>query len=122
MLILGPEFLDRFPERIVNVHPALLPDDEGIEVLTSHGRLPALRGPRPVRDALRQRLPATGATVHYVTNAVDCGPVILREEVSILPDDDELQLHERIKFVEHRLLPRAVAMALAAVSTPNVVR
>ena len=122
MLILGPEFLDRFPERIVNVHPALLPDDEGIEVLTSHGRLPVLRGPRPVRDALRQRLPATGATVHYVTNAVDCGPVILCEEVSILPDDDELQLHERIKFVEHRLLPRAVAMALAAVSTPNVVR
>jgi phosphoribosylglycinamide formyltransferase 1 len=122
MLILGPVFLDRFPGRIVNVHPALLPDGEGIEVLTSHGRLPALRGPRTVRDALRQRLPATGATVHYVTNAVDCGPVILREEVPILPDDDEIQLHERIKSVEHRLLPRAVTMALAAVSRSNVER
>jgi phosphoribosylglycinamide formyltransferase-1 len=116
MLILGPRFLNTFPERIVNVHPALLPDGEGTEVLTSYGRLPALRGARTVRDALRQRLPATGATVHYVTNAVDCGPVILREEVPILPDDDEVQLHERIKIVEHRLLPRAVAMALAAVS------
>ena len=116
MLILGPRFLNTFPGRIVNVHPALLPDGEGAEVLTSYGCLPALRGARTVRDALRQRLPATGATVHYVTNAVDCGPVILREEVPILPDDDEVQLHERIKIVEHRLLPRAVAMALAAVS------
>jgi phosphoribosylglycinamide formyltransferase 1 len=113
MLILSPEFLHAFPGRIVNVHPALLPDGGGIEVLTSHGRLPALRGPRAVRDALRQRLPATGATVHYVTTTVDSGPVILREEVPVLPDDDEVRLHERIKAVEHRLLPRAVAMALA---------
>jgi phosphoribosylglycinamide formyltransferase 1 len=122
MLILGPRFLNLFPGRIVNVHPALLPDGDGVEVLTSHGRFPALRGPRTVRDALRQRLPATGVTVHYVTNAVDCGPVILREEVPILPDDDEGQLHERIKSVEHRLLPRAVAMALEAVSASNVER
>ena len=113
MLILGPQFLNAFPGRIVNVHPALLSDGEANEVQTSYGRLPVLRGPRTVRDALRQRLPATGATVHYVTNAVDCGPVILREEVPVLPDDDEVRLHARIKAVEHRLLPRAVAMVLA---------
>ena len=64
----------------------------------------------------------TGATVHYVTTAVDSGPVILREEVPVLPDDDEVRLHERIKSVEHRLLPRAVAMALAGVSAANVER
>jgi phosphoribosylglycinamide formyltransferase 1 len=122
MLILTPAFLDTFPGRIVNVHPALLPDGGGDEVLTTHGRLPALRGPRAVRDALRRRLPATGATVHYVTTAVDSGPVILREEVPILPDDDEIRLHERIKAVEHRLLPRAVAMALADVLASNVER
>ena len=122
MLILAPQFLEAFPGRIVNVHPALLPDGDGVEVLTSHGRLPALRGPRTVRDALRQRLPATGATVHYVTNAVDCGPIILREEVPILPDDDENRLHERIKSVEHRLLPRAVELALAAVSAAEIER
>ena len=122
MLILSPVFLDRFPGRIVNVHPALLPDGDGVEVLTSHGRLPALRGPRVVRDALRQRLPATGATVHYVTRAVDTGPVILREEVPVLLEDDEVQLHERIKSVEHQILPRAVAMALAARSPSNVER
>ena len=120
MLILTPAFLHRFPGRIVNVHPALLPDCGDIEVLTSHGRLPALRGPRAVRDALAQRLPVTGATVHYVTTAVDAGPVILREEVAIHPDDDETRLHERIKTVEHRLMPRAVAMALAAISASNV--
>jgi phosphoribosylglycinamide formyltransferase-1 len=122
MLILTREFLDGFPGRIVNVHPALLPDDGGIEVLSSQGSLPALRGPRAVRDALRQRLPATGATVHFVTTAVDSGPVILREEVPVLPDDDEVRLHDRIKTVEHRLLPRAVAMALEAVSASNVER
>jgi phosphoribosylglycinamide formyltransferase-1 len=120
MLILTAEFLDAFPEQVVNVHPALLPDDGGIEVLTSHGCLPALRGPRAVRDALKQRLPATGATVHYVTTTVDSGPVILREEVPVLPDDDEIRLHERIKAVEHRLLPRAVAMALAGGSTSRM--
>ncbi|MBW3632497.1 MAG: phosphoribosylglycinamide formyltransferase [Chloroflexi bacterium] len=116
MLILTPAFLGRFPGPIVNVHPALLPDDGGSEVLTSRGLLPALRGARAVKDALAQRLPVTGATVHYVTTAVDAGPVILRQEVPVLPDDDEMRLHERIKTVEHRLLPRAIAMALAASS------
>ena len=120
MLILTPSFLDRFPGPIVNVHPALLPNDGGIEVFTSRGFLPALRGARAVRDALAQQLPVTGATVHYVTTAVDAGPVILREEVSVLPDDDEIRLHERIKTVEHRLLPRAVAIALGANLTSTV--
>jgi phosphoribosylglycinamide formyltransferase 1 len=120
MLILTPAFLDRFPGPIVNVHPALLPDDGGIEVLTSCGLLPALRGARAVRDALAQRFPVTGATVHYVTTVVDAGPVLLRQEVPVLPDDNEIRLHERIKTVEHRLLPRAVAMALAATSSSTM--
>ena len=120
MLILTPAFLDRFPGPIVNVHPALLPDDGGTEVLTSRGYLPALRGARAVKDALARRLPVTGATVHYVTTAVDAGRVILRQEVPVLPDDDETRLHERIKSIEHRLLPRAVAMALAASSNSMV--
>jgi phosphoribosylglycinamide formyltransferase-1 len=113
MLILTPAFLARFPGSIINVHPALLPDGEGIEVLSSHGPLPALRGPRVVRDALALQLPLTGATVHYVTESVDSGPVILREEVPIYPGDDEATLHERIKAVEHELLPRAAKIALA---------
>lgn len=113
MLILGPAFLERFPGRIVNVHPALLPDDDGAEIESTVGLLPALRGARVVRDALTLNLAATGATVHVVTPTVDAGPVIMREEVAVYPDDDEASLHARIKRVEHRLLPRAVGMALA---------
>lgn len=116
MLILSPAFLDRFPGRIVNIHPALLPSDGGDEVASSQGALPALRGPRVVRDALAQGLPITGATTHWVTATVDSGPVILCEEVTIAPEDDEARLHERIKHVEHRLLPRAVAQALTEIS------
>ncbi|MFN8594281.1 MAG: phosphoribosylglycinamide formyltransferase [Thermomicrobiales bacterium] len=114
MLILGPAVLGRFPGRIVNVHPALLPDGDEALVASSHGPLPALRGHQTVREALALDMPLTGATVHYVTETVDAGPVILREEVPIFPGDDEAGLHERIKTVEHRLLPQAVAMALAA--------
>jgi phosphoribosylglycinamide formyltransferase-1 len=113
MLLLGRATLDRFPGRILNVHPALLPDDAGPTVATSRGPLPALRGAHAVRDALRERLPVTGATIHHVIQTVDAGPVVLREEVPILPDDDELTLHTRIKSVEHRLLPQAVAKLLA---------
>lgn len=112
MLVLTPAFLDRFAGRIINVHPALLPDDGTDVVLASCGEVPALRGARAVRDALMLRRPVTGVTVHHVTAAVDAGPVILREEVPILPDDDEARLHARIKEVEHRLLPQAVAMLL----------
>ncbi len=112
MLVLTPAFLDRFPGRVVNVHPALLPDGGGETVATTAGPLPVLRGARTVRDALRRGLPLTGATVHYVTEIVDDGPVLLREEVPISPDDDETSLHERIKRTEHQLLPRAVALAL----------
>lgn len=117
MLILGPAFLERFSGRIVNVHPALLPEGDAIEVASSVGPLPALRGARVVRDALALGLPVTGATVHVVTPTVDAGPVVLSEEVAVLPGDDEESLHARIKVVEHRLLPRAVGLALSQLAT-----
>jgi phosphoribosylglycinamide formyltransferase-1 len=117
MLVFTQPFLDRFPGRIINIHPALLPDDGETEVIASCGVLPALRGPRVVRDALTLGMPLTGATVHYVTLAVDAGPAIVREEVPIHSGDDEETLHERIKSVEHQLLPRAVAIALAGMDS-----
>jgi phosphoribosylglycinamide formyltransferase 1 len=115
MLLLGPVTLSRFEGRIINVHPALLPEQGGDLVMSSAGPVPALRGATAVQDALRHGLPVTGATVHVVTEELDDGPVILREEVAILPDDDETALHERIKQVEHRLLPRAAALMLEQV-------
>lgn len=113
MLILGQPVLERYQGRVINVHPALLPDGTEEVVESSRGPMPVLRGAHAVRDALRQRLPLTGATVHVVTSVVDTGPVLLREEVPILEGDDQDRLHNRIKRVEHGLLPRAVALALA---------
>lgn len=112
MLLLSDAFLDRFPERIVNVHPALLPDDGGPLVATSRGVVPALRGAHAARDALRLGLPVTGATVHLVTLACDAGPVLARAEAPILAGDDETRLHDRIKAIEHRLLPAAIGRLL----------
>jgi phosphoribosylglycinamide formyltransferase-1 len=98
MRILGPGFVHAFPDRIVNTHPSLLP---------------AFRGAHPVADALAYGVKVTGCTVHLVDEEVDHGPVLFQEAVSVQPDDDERSLHERIKAVEHRLLPQAVELVAA---------
>jgi phosphoribosylglycinamide formyltransferase 1 len=114
MRVLSPAFLERFPGAVINQHPALLPDGDGVTFTTSHGlTIPALRGAHVVADALRLGLPVTGCTVHRVTPAVDAGPVLARAEVPILPDDDEATLHERIKQAERPLIA-AVIRRLAA--------
>ncbi|HHC08494.1 MAG TPA: phosphoribosylglycinamide formyltransferase [Actinobacteria bacterium] len=98
MRILGPEAIARYPNRIVNVHPSLLP---------------AFPGARAVAQSLAYGVKVSGATVHFVDEEVDHGPIISQEPVPVLPDDDEATLHRRIQAVEHRLLPEAVD-ALAA--------
>jgi len=98
MRILGPTTLEAFPNRILNTHPSLLP---------------AFPGGHAVRDALAHGVAVTGATVHLVDASLDGGPIVAQEAVAILDGDDEAALHERIKAVEHRLLPRAVALLLA---------
>ncbi|NHC15949.1 phosphoribosylglycinamide formyltransferase [Motilibacter deserti] len=89
MRILGTEFLGRFPDRVLNTHPALLP---------------AFPGAHAVRDALAYGVAVTGCTVHLVDAGVDTGPVVAQEPVRVEPGDDEATLHERIKVVERRLL------------------
>ena len=98
MHLLTPAFLDRFPGRIVNVHPALLP------------RFP---GTHPIDDALAAGVPETGATVHFVDEGVDTGPVIRQEAVPIEPGDTVETLRARIQAVEHRLLPTVVRELIA---------
>jgi phosphoribosylglycinamide formyltransferase-1 len=95
MRILGASTVRAFRDRILNVHPSLLP---------------AFPGARSVRDALDWGVKVTGATVHLVDEEVDHGPVVLQEPVLVLPDDDERALHQRIQAVEHRLLPRAARL------------
>ena len=114
MRVLSASFLERFPERVINQHPALLPDDGGDTVTTSSGLvIPALRGAHVVADALRFRLPVTGCTIHRVTPRVDDGPILARAEVPILPDDTVESLHERIKAVERRLIVATVNRLLS---------
>lgn len=89
MRILGPAFLGRFTDRVVNTHPALLP---------------AFPGAHAVRDALAHGAKVTGCTVHVVDAGVDSGPIIAQRAVDVRDDDDEAALHERIKAVERTLL------------------
>jgi phosphoribosylglycinamide formyltransferase-1 len=93
MQMLCPSFLDRFPDRVVNVHPALLP---------------AFPGAHAVEEALAAGVTETGATVHLVDEGVDTGAVIRQETVAVLPGDTPETLHARIQAVEHRLLPEVV--------------
>jgi phosphoribosylaminoimidazolecarboxamide formyltransferase / IMP cyclohydrolase len=102
MRIVGPATLEAFDGRILNTHPALLP---------------AFPGSRAVRDALEHGAKLTGCTVHVVDATLDGGPIVAQEAVPILDGDDEASLHDRIKRVEHRLLPRAVAAFLAGAVT-----
>lgn len=109
MRVMSTAFIERFAGRIINQHPALLPDQPVDTYRTESGYVvPAVRGAHAVRDALRLGLPVTGCTVHYVISEVDAGPVLARAEVPISPDDDEVSLHERIKQHERRMIVEVV--------------
>ena len=110
MRILSAAFLEQFPQRVINIHPALLPDDgTGSTFTTKNGtQIPAFRGLHAVQQALDAGVKITGSCVHFVTPEVDAGPVICRQEVVIEEGDTEETLHERLKVVEHRLIVEAV--------------
>jgi len=93
MHLLRPSFLRRFPERVVNVHPAPLPE---------------FPGAHPLEDVLEAGAAAAAATVHYVDEGVDTGTVIASEPVPVLAGDTVESLRERVHEAEHRLLPRVV--------------
>lgn len=110
MRIFSADFITQFSGRIINLHPALIPDaGVGNTFTTRDGSvIPVFRGLHAVRQALDAGVKITGSTVHYVTPEVDAGPVICREEVAIEAGDTEESLHERLKFMEHRLVVEAV--------------
>jgi phosphoribosylglycinamide formyltransferase-1 len=93
MHLLTPPFLERFPDAVVNVHPSLLPKFPGAHA---------------VEEQLKAGVRESGATVHLVDEGVDSGPVLAQERIPVLPGDTPETLHERIKEIEHRLLPRVV--------------
>jgi phosphoribosylglycinamide formyltransferase-1 len=95
MRIISPEFVREFRMRILNIHPALLPSFPGL-----HAQ----------RQALEYGAKITGCTVHFVDEGVDSGPVILQKAVSVLDDDTEESLSDRILLQEHELYPEAVRL------------
>src|SRR5262245_47860555 len=94
MRILKGDFLRAFPQRVVNIHPSLLPAFPGLEAW---------------KQALDYGVKVTGCTVHFVDQCIDSGPVIAQETVPVLPSDTPAALHERIQQAERRLYPRAIA-------------
>ena len=93
MKMVGPEMLRRFPGRIINIHPALLP------------LFPGTDGPGM---ALAAGVRLTGTTVHVVDENVDTGPIVAQAAVRVAPDDSRQSLHQRIQEAEHLLLPEVI--------------
>ena len=93
MRVLTHHFVERFPLRILNTHPSLLPAFPGVDA-------PA--------QALAYGVKLSGVTVHFVDTSLDGGPIIAQRSVPVLPGDDASALHHRIQHEEHRLLPEVV--------------
>jgi phosphoribosylglycinamide formyltransferase-1 len=93
MRLVKRPLLDAFPNRILNIHPALLPAFPGLEAW---------------KQALDAGVGETGATVHFVDEGMDTGPAIAQEKVPVLPGDTASSLHARIQQAEHRLYPAAI--------------
>jgi phosphoribosylglycinamide formyltransferase-1 len=98
MELLSPELVARFENRIINVHPALLPSFPGLDAI---GR------------ALEHGVTVTGVTVHFVDEGVDSGPILLQRAVEVPYTRDRPQLEQAVHRVEHELLPRAIRLIAA---------
>ena len=95
MRILTADFVGKWQGRMINIHPALLPQFKGVD---TH------------RRALEAKVKQHGATVHFVVPEMDSGPIILQDAVEVRPDDTEATLAARVLAVEHRIYPQALKM------------
>jgi phosphoribosylglycinamide formyltransferase-1 len=95
MRVLSADFVGRWHDRLINIHPSLLPAFPGLD---TH------------RRALEAGVTVAGCTVHFVRAEVDAGPIIAQEQVPILPGDSETSLAARVLEAEHRIYPRAVRL------------
>ena len=102
MRIVTNVLLHAYPQRIINIHPSLLPSFKGINA---------------IEQALEAKVKITGCTVHLVDLEVDSGQILVQAAVPILPDDTSETLHQRVQVQEHRIMPRAIAIAGKIVSS-----
>jgi phosphoribosylglycinamide formyltransferase-1 len=100
MRIVTSVLLEAYRDRVLNIHPSLLPSFPGI---------------RAVEQALAAKVKVTGCTVHFAHLAVDSGPIVMQAVVPVLDNDTAATLHERIQIQEHRIFPLAIALAAARV-------
>ncbi|MCD2136506.1 phosphoribosylglycinamide formyltransferase [Salinicoccus halitifaciens] len=98
MRILSADFVDRYPRKIINIHPSLLPDFKGADA---------------IGDAFRAGVSKTGVTVHFVDAGIDTGEIIAQVPVDVAPDDTLETLENKIHSIEYQLYPQAVRMILA---------
>jgi phosphoribosylglycinamide formyltransferase 1 len=98
MRVLTPRFLGRYTDRVLNIHPSLLPAFPGVDAQ---------------RQAFEHGVKVTGCTVHFVDASLDGGAIILQAAVPVLDDDDVERLRARILVEEHRILPEAVRLLAA---------
>jgi phosphoribosylglycinamide formyltransferase-1 len=96
MRIVTPVLLEAFPERVINLHPSLLPSFKGV---------------RAIEQALAAGVRISGCTAHLVIPELDSGPILAQAAVPVFPEDTPASLHERIQQQEHRIFPRAVMLA-----------
>ena len=97
MRLLSPVFINAYENRILNIHPSLLPKYPGLH---------------PQQQAIDDGATVSGATVHFVNTELDAGPIVLQRMVPVLPGDTAASLAERILEVEHQLYPEAIARVL----------
>ena len=97
MRVLGPELIGAFPNRIVNIHPSLLPSFPGVDAQ---------------RQAFEHGVKVAGVTVHLVTSELDGGPIVLQAAVRVLPGDTVESLSARVLVEEHRIYPEAIRIVL----------
>ncbi|TET05851.1 phosphoribosylglycinamide formyltransferase [Candidatus Dependentiae bacterium] len=95
MRLLSPQFVQKYRNKILNIHPALLP---------------AFKGRYAIKDALDYGVKVSGVTVHFVDEKIDNGPIVLQEEVQVYDNDSEEALAARIHQIEHQLYPRAIKL------------
>ncbi|MBD2605402.1 phosphoribosylglycinamide formyltransferase [Scytonema hofmannii FACHB-248] len=96
MRLVTPILIDAFPDKIINIHPSLLPSFKGVNA---------------VEQALAAGVKIAGCTVHLVCLEMDSGAILMQAAVPVLPDDTAETLHTRIQVEEHRILPIAIALA-----------
>jgi phosphoribosylglycinamide formyltransferase 1 len=95
MRVITQVLIDAFVDRVINIHPSLLPSFPGI---------------RSIEQALAAKVKITGCTVHLVSLEVDCGPILVQSAVPVLPEDTAETLHARVQIQEHIILPQAIEL------------